>query len=417
MGSQRTHLQRTTLLSLALFMSVTPGCGSGSFSGAGAKFATGRSNPRPSQGGASKLEAKFNFTLDGKTFSLSAQFAPKSTPKDASNDYSVQYDLVQDSIKSTAGDGFPQNLADALAKVGLTAKVTHNKSNLEKPYSIEIIMSAKALVLKDETIGDKNFNLSQSGGESSWNKDEGDVVTGTPKSSTFEACKIKGSGLQPAANQYFTLLTLPASCDFKLPTITAGYNSSHVGEVAIGTYWRYFYFPEYGTNGRCNGRCTSVDGAWDVAHSFPYLDPIKNPGDLGKIPKTNGSQPGYVTMDNGFLLAQPDGQVYLLADAGIACRGNTATFHSTEIVAKDMLMTLKSKYPDIYKVDFKGLRQPVSGSVSDNYLTSTVFQTGSVIAVYDDTPDMSGTVDVATLTTKFLNVGLTLQWDAKLVAK
>ena len=43
------------------------------------------------------------------------------------------------------------------------------------------------------------------------------------------------------------------------------------------------------------------------------------------------------------------------------------------------------------------LLQPSPGSAADNYATATEFLAGSVIAQYDDTPDMAGSIDVHAL--------------------
>ena len=59
------------------------------------------------------------------------------------------------------------------------------------------------------------------------------------------------------------------------------------------------------------------------------------------------------------------------------------------------------------------LLQPSPGSASDNYASGTIFKKGSVIAIYDDTPDMAGSIDVKGLTQFIQSVGLKLTWDAQ----
>ena len=112
-------------------------------------------------------------------------------------------------------------------------------------------------------------------------------------------------------------------------------------------------------------------------------------------------------IDNGFLLIQPDHKSYLLADGGNAAPPayRTNAYHSTATVAKDISQTMGFGDTE--------LLQPSPGSAADNYASGTLFKKGSVVAMYDDMPDMGGGIDVKALTQSIQIVGMKLTWDAQ----
>lgn len=98
---------------------------------------------------------------------------------------------------------------------------------------------------------------------------------------------------------------------------------------------------------------------------------------------------------------QPDGISYLLVDAGLARSGKAA-----QVIASEISQSLGFGPTT--------LKQPSPGSAADKHATATLFKKGSVIALYDDTPDMSGSIDVNALvdTATSLPNGLSLKWNA-----
>lgn len=181
------------------------------------------------------------------------------------------------------------------------------------------------------------------------------------------ACAISANGEQAYPGVYAVVLTNPAPCDFRLPHVTItsfailGFGGDKV-TLPIGSYWTDTSF---------------FDG--EKAHEF-----------------ATGAEPANVPrIDNGFLLVQPDGKTYLLADAGMAHRSNPM-FKPTSEIANQLSQTLGFGPTE--------LLQPDPGSEADNYATATVFKKGSVIAVYDDTPDMAGGIEVAALVEDFTEV-------------
>ena len=125
------------------------------------------------------------------------------------------------------------------------------------------------------------------------------------------------------------------------------------------------------------------------------------------MPKV-GATSEVVTIDNGYILVEPTGKTYLLVDAGVAQKKRSGS-KKAEDIAKDILA---NKFPG---VAFQGLLQPTAGDAGDNYAAGTIFAKGSIIALYDDTSDMSGKVDVTALTSGLQTVGLMAEWTAELV--
>jgi hypothetical protein len=203
------------------------------------------------------------------------------------------------------------------------------------------------------------------------NKNETDIDTGsctktvwTETVETRDDCKLESNGKQPAGGVYSVVLTKPAPCDFKLPTVTISNPLLAIGgplEVAIGSYWEHK-----------DSRDALPDGVLGIAHSFPL------------IPTPAGAP----VIDNGFILVQPDNKSYLLVDGGAALP-DSREFRSAATIANLISQTLGFGKTT--------LLQPQAGSASDNYASATVFKAGSVVAMYDDTPDMSGLINVEAL--------------------
>jgi hypothetical protein len=176
------------------------------------------------------------------------------------------------------------------------------------------------------------------------------------------ACKIISNGQDPSLGVYAVVLTQPAPCDFKLPrvTVSGGLLGGLLGggsiQVPVGSYWSGGF------------------GADGVAHSFSLV----------------GEPSGAPRIDNGFLLVQPDNKTYLLVDAGSA-RPDSRQYQSASDIANQLSQSLGWGSTT--------LLQPDPGSEADDYATATVFKKGSVIAIYDDTPDMAGHIEVEALLT------------------
>lgn len=64
------------------------------------------------------------------------------------------------------------------------------------------------------------------------------------------------------------------------------------------------------------------------------------------------------------------------------------------------------------------LRAQSSGPPRDNFASATVFKKGSVIAIYDDTPDMAVSIDVmAVVNNMVATTDMTLSWSAAIDAR
>ena len=109
-------------------------------------------------------------------------------------------------------------------------------------------------------------------------------------------------------------------------------------------------------------------------------------------------------IDNGFILIQPDGKSYLLVEAGVA-QPALRIYSTAAAIASMQSKTLGYG-------ETTTLLQPIAGSASDNFATSTLFKKGSVIAIYDDTPDMGGNIDVTALVQSAVSTSAGFKWTA-----
>ena len=327
------------------------------------------------------LQLNMLFADGSKQLKISAAFAPSVPLTDPNADYHRDYALVPGSVKSDLTGGFDAVLATQLAASTFTAGVDHSAANKDGAYAIKIHMSSTGLIVGGTKIGDKAFDLSQTSAEKRWTKDEG-VLKEIPSQGAGGQsgdCEIEPNGAQPKGGVYFVVLTKPAPCDFRMPKVQIK-GQKFMGsfgnpvDVLIGTYYRNLQ---------------------QTANAHPFSV-------VGDAPKDSTGQ--IVALDNGFLLVQPDNKSYLLVDGGQA-RPDDSAYHSTAKVATDLSQTMG--------FGVTVLLQPSPGSASDNYASGTLFKKGSVIALYDDTPDMGGSIDVKAMTQSNQSAGLTLTWDAQ----
>lgn len=377
----RASLDKAIKVALLSSYGLIQGCGNTSFSGGGAGFISKPPIVPPKLNELSdyKLAAAFTYSIAGSTYILRGDFLPKDPRKASSDTSETEFILVPGSLKAEPGKDFPPDLASTLYKASISAFVS--KSYGEKPWNVSFKVATSDLVIEQKNIGSKTFDLKSSSADQSWSEKTGEVAASAQTDNSSSDCKIGDAGATLAG--YYTVVTTKAPCDFRLPTIKVGLAAGLLGEVEIGTYW--------------NATARTI-----VAHQFPFISKIE---DMPKVPNTQNP----LTMDNGFILVEPTGKTYLLADAGLA--RNASNHQSTEDIAKTILA---QKFPG---VAFQGLLKPVAGSKANNYAESTVFQKGSIIALYDDTPDMSGKVDVSALTSALRTSGLSLEWLAQLVKK
>lgn len=347
------------------------------------------------------------FAAKGKKLNIEAKFSVSSVLINAKGQAVATLALVKDSIKSSLSGDFSKELADQLLKGVFSAEIIYDVKNPNEPYTFNAKLLTKNLVVDGKNLGDQAFVMSKAGKTLSLENNEGDQKALETKETKdiSDKCKITSTG-RPLSGR-LTRLTHPAPCDFNLPKIVAGWHKTAMGEIPIGTYWRYLYFPSYANNtGKCfhaGGKfCRSPNGEWDVAHDFPYLDGFLSKDDLKKIPRVTGRPDETVTFDSGFLLAEPSGKVYLLADAGVSMRN--LSWLPTKTIAKDLLAELKVTNSSQYKTDFVDLFRPTA---------ETTFEKGSVIAIYDDTPDMGGSIDVTALTKYVVTSNIGLRWSTE----
>lgn len=356
---------------------------------------------------SNSIVLKLVFAAKGKKLTIDTKFLVSSVVINAKSQAVATLTLVKDSLKSSLSGDFSTELADQLLKGVFSAEIIYDAKNPNEPYTFNAKLVAKNLVVDGKNSGDQTFVMSKAGKTLNLENNEGDqkALETSQSRDISEKCKITATGRGLSGR--LTRLTHPAPCDFNLPQIVAGWHKSAMGEVPIGTYWRYLYFPSYANNtGLCfhagGAFCKSPNGEWDVAHDFPYLDGFLRKDDLKKIPRVAGRPNETVSFDSGFLLAEPSGKVYLLADAGVSM--HNLAWLPTKTIAKDLLQELKVTNSSLYKTNFVDLFRPTA---------ETTFGKGSVIAIYDDTPDMGGTIDVTALTKYVVTSNIGLRWSTE----
>lgn len=334
-----------------------------------------------------------NFVSVGKNLSITAVFVAKSVTTEPNGRRVAEMAVVEGSLKSVASGDFPEELARQLTAGALTAKAIFDPKNSNAPYAFNANLETKKLVFGGRDLGDQRFNMSQSGRTLNFEQNEGDVqaLQTTVTREASADCKIKSNGKDPTPGNLHFTLTEEAPCDFLLPTLQiTDIATAEKFDVDIGSYWVY---PRW--------------GAPDYAHGFgktPNLSIVSRPGRNRKIMAIGaGKKIERVTLaiDNGFMLAQPDGKVYLLADAGNYLKSEVGN-HKWEDVALFWLNSLKSA-----SATFKN-----AGKIERLAPNSqTVFKKGSVIGLYDDTPDMGGKIDVDSLTKYVVTNNISLNWS------
>lgn len=182
------------------------------------------------------------------------------------------------------------------------------------------------------------------------------------------ACQLQPNGDQARYGVYGVVLTKPAPCDFKMPYVTVATGALlalNSKRIPIGTYWD-----------------SSMGG---VSHPFGLT-----------VEAT-----GMPILDNGILLIQPDGKSYLIVDAGMA-KPQMPGYQTAKDIANQISESLGFGPTELLK--------PQSGSAQDRFASTTVFKAGSVIAIYDDTPDMAGTIEVDLLIADALGANETVNF-------
>ena len=348
------------------------GCSDTKFASSAQKGAKPKAKEKATEATAATegtLAFSFDIIAGAKTLNLSATFAKVENKSNPAQDHKTEYTLIPESFIATAAGGFSEELAAQIKKAPLTAVETFTAMPTAS-HSLEVTMDLKGLVVDGKDVPAQKLVLTQVSAAEDWNKEEPNVTAFGQLGATVAqgaACVLEKSGENPHNGVYSVVLTKPAPCDFKLPTVNVGRGSVR-NEIEIGTYWK---IPK-----------TSI------AHSFP----------LGP------TSPG-VGIDNGFILIQPDGKSYLLVDAGYAFPSHS-NYKSAAAVASMQSKTLGYG-------ETTTLLQPIAGSASDNFATSTLFKKGSVIALYDDTPDMGGSIDVTALVQSAVSTSAGFKWTAR----
>lgn len=371
------------LYSCALLLMLAS-CSNTQFGSGGNKPSTKRDNnvvsatPPPAVTG--NILGHFVLNSGSKSLKLTGAFAPKSGPAPANGNYHMDYDLTG-SLVAESNTGFPDTLVQQITASKATASIDYDAAEAGT-YTAKFNIQTHGIVSSGATLPDQTVTLTQTNSAKSWTKDEGPVnafgdfgeTTASPSN-----CAIELSGEQPHSGVYAVILTKPAPCDFKLPQVKVGSGAQRTVEIPIGTYWNRSSTPQ-------------------TAHPFPTTAVAPQYASTTSIP---GSA---VSLDNGFILVGPDNKSYLLVDGGSA-RPTAANYHSAEVTAKALSQSLG--------LGDTSLLQPSPGSSADNFASTTLFKKGSIIAIYDDTPDMSGFIDVNSLiASATTNGGMTLQWDA-----
>jgi hypothetical protein len=335
-----------------------------------------RKNP-PLAAGKGELSLSILVSGGEKTSEIRMLLKPTS-PAGSSANAAVEYTQVPDSLTHSEANEFPAERAAQIAKSRFKA---HMSPSPDGSKELQITMETSGITDDSGPVAPATLTFKANSGDGHWTKTEGaQSALGASGASNSTNCAIEASGNQPRVGLHAVILTKPAPCDFKMPTVTVGRTPTETGVVPIGTYWEYAW-PGAPTTG------------WKRAHTFAVT---------AKAPKTtNGINIG---LDNGYLLVQPDGVTYLLVDAGVANPANPA-YKDAATIANDLSRSLNFGNTT--------LKQPVAGSAADNYATATVFKKGSVIAIYDDTPDMAGVIDVKALINS-VNSTLSLSWEAML---
>ena len=254
-----------------------------------------------------------------------------------------------------------------LRKMTHKATVRHLKTSSGFDHTLSFSVETHGLTTFARTpIPDQRLQYQATNTTAVWSRNEGLVPEFKPYFpeeyvAPPSTCLPSSNHKNPTNGLYAVVLSNPATCDFMLPTVRI---KSLFGsmDIPIGTYW-----------------AQSADPAHDFPASPGFLDP---------------SGLTYPAVDNGFILIQPDGKTYLLVDQGAALPKSDPRFRTLARIANDVSASLG-----------------FGSTVVLRPTPSTTFLKGSVIALYDESPDMSGEIDFDDIfSTK---KGFYLKWSAE----
>jgi hypothetical protein len=211
-------------------------------------------------------------------------------------------------------------------------------------------------------------------------------------------------------------LTYPSTREFKMPNMKIGFMGSSYGYVAgakitvpIGTYWL------------SNWARLQPAVKWDVAHNLPLITSLstqtfnlEKSGDINDFASATSPSTklgdkltakqliDYGLIDNGFMMYTPDG-TYLMLDAGTSVAGNPQ--FGSGIYASKIAKDGEDSYDAAYGFGKAG--SPLSQGQTYKHTDpadptkslllqptpNTVFPRGSVLVIYDDSPDMTGQIN------------------------
>lgn len=341
-----------------------------------------------------------SFSSAGKTLTINLKLTVQGLKKDLGNDRWLTEYKVDAASKTSIIDGdFPPDLARQILAGEITAQVINDNKNPNEPITFTAQLSLRNLVIDGNNQGDQTFTMSKSGKTLNLANNEGNLkaLETSQIQDNSANCKIHKNNQQPHTGVNTVVLTKEAPCEFQLPSVQVkGFNAQTRYNVPIGTYWRYDYNKAYNLRAMdCNG----------ISHDFPLSTNLSWTNDKSStrtIFTTTPNQAKAITLgiDNGFLLAQPDGKVYLLVDAGVTC--NLFYSQKTSKIAENLIKTLKKSSATFKNAGAATLLRPD---------LTTTFAAGSVIAIYDDTPDMGGNIDVDALTRFAVTNNIGLNWS------
>lgn len=305
------------------------------------------------------LNVEFLFTAGSETLTWNVAFkAVNGSPTKAR-----KYLPIKDANKVKKSEQFPKEIADTILSSAIEG-LLESDGDAAKNHKVHFTLTPKG--------AQSPVELSQTSQSFSWEKDEGavdafgemPVVEGSDTD-----CSLESSGNQPRRGVYSVILTKPADCAFKIPKLKVTSHNGLVEEIALGSYW-LLTKEAWGTSSPLS-----------KAHTFSTSNALSN-------------QYSKFLIDNGFILVQPNGESFLLVDGGAAIP-SFANYKSTQAIANDISQT-----------------QGFGNTVLKEAKSTQSFLKGSVIAIYDDTPDMAGNIKVEELVSLSVSNGLTLTWSA-----
>jgi len=357
------------------------------------------------------INLTINFSSAGKKLQIQLRFTAKSVSTDAQGRLVTELVLDPASKKSTVTGDFASDLERQLVAGEISAQIVFDKRHPNNPYTFTASLVTKNLVVDGKNIGDQTFKMSQSGKTLNLENNEGNVkaLESSVVTDNSSNCKITKNGQRPSSGKYYVVLTNEAPCDFQAPfvEIKHAYNSTKY-KVPIGSYWQWDYNSYYGL---CLGLyCNNKAHSFEVTKKLNWRENKDKTRTLFVDEGLKKPVSVPLAIDSGFLLAQPDGKVYLLADAGVAYFA--MTHKKTEKIAEELIADLKQKSKSKIQSPIK--IQSFADADKGVLLkpsADTTFMKGSVIAIYDDTPDMAGNIDVEALVKYAVTSNIGLSWS------